>query len=62
AGDFRVLGLAAKRSLAAQLGTTPETLSRSLAKFRAAGMIRVKGAQVTILDADALGRAVHSGE
>ena len=51
-----------KRSLAAQLGTTPETLSRSLAKFRAAGFIRVQGAQVTILNADALRHAVHSGE
>ncbi|MFP3937541.1 MAG: Crp/Fnr family transcriptional regulator [Phycisphaerae bacterium] len=45
-----------KRQLASQLGTTPETLSRSLGKLSDAGYIQVKGRTVTIHDADALRR------
>jgi len=43
-----------KRELAAQIGTIPETLSRSLAKLRRAGWISVDGRRIRILDAEAL--------
>lgn len=38
-----------KRVLAAEMGTTSETLSRTLAKFRDAGWISVKGREISIL-------------
>lgn len=38
-----------KRVLAAELGTISETFSRTLAKFRAQGLIRVKGTTITVL-------------
>ena len=38
-----------KRVLAAELGTVSETFSRTLAKFRAQGLISVKGKTVTVL-------------
>lgn len=45
----------AKQDVAAYLGTTPETLSRRLAAFAAAGIIELRGRRdVTILDIDAL--------
>jgi CRP/FNR family transcriptional regulator len=37
-----------KRVLAAELGTTAETLSRTLAHFRESGLITVRGAVVTV--------------
>lgn len=40
----------AKRVLASQLGVTSETLSRTLAKFREEGLIRVDGPQIEITD------------
>ena len=43
-----------KRELAAQIGTIAATLSRALKKLKASGMIDVKGAEITILDPDAL--------
>ena len=43
-----------KRELAAQIGTIAETLSRALRKLKASGMIDVDGAEITILDPDAL--------
>jgi CRP/FNR family transcriptional regulator, dissimilatory nitrate respiration regulator len=39
---------ATKRVLAAELGTVSETLSRTLAKFRAQGLIRVKGRNLIV--------------
>ena len=43
-----------KKQLAAQLGTTPETLSRTLKKFKTAGIIDVQGADITLLNKPAL--------
>jgi CRP/FNR family transcriptional regulator len=43
-----------KRELAAQIGTVPETLSRTLAKMKKQGVIQVKGSQIRVLDMDAL--------
>ena len=43
-----------KRELAAQIGTIAETLSRALKKLKAAGLIDVNGAEITLLDPDAL--------
>lgn len=43
-----------KAVLASQLGTIPETLSRSLAKLMRDGIIQVDGPRITILDADRL--------
>lgn len=52
----------AKRALASELGSTPETLSRTLARFRTLGFIAVRGYKINILDAEGLrrvaGRAV----
>jgi CRP/FNR family transcriptional regulator, dissimilatory nitrate respiration regulator len=39
-----------KRVLAAEMGTTSETLSRTFAKFRDAGWLQVKGKQFTLLN------------
>jgi CRP/FNR family transcriptional regulator len=44
----------AKKDLAEQIGTTPETLSRTLRKFQDDGWITVKGPTIEILDVDAL--------
>ncbi|MCD6640973.1 MAG: Crp/Fnr family transcriptional regulator [Nocardioides sp.] len=44
----------AKKDVATLLGTSPETLSRRLATFEGNGFIRVRGAEVDILDAGAL--------
>jgi len=49
-----------KRELASQIGTAPETLSRALAKLRKSGMIAVKGAQITVRDAEALRELAES--
>lgn len=38
-----------KKILAAELGTTAETFSRTLARFREAGLLRVRGSIVTVL-------------
>ena len=37
-----------KRMLAAELGTTSETLSRTMAKFRDAKLLRITGKQLTV--------------
>jgi len=49
-----------KRQLAAQIGTVAETLSRAFARLKAAGVINVRGAKITILDADALAKAAET--
>ncbi|MCX8107224.1 MAG: Crp/Fnr family transcriptional regulator [Verrucomicrobiae bacterium] len=41
---------ATKRLLAAELGTVSETLSRTLAKFRSRGLIKVHGRVVTVVE------------
>ncbi len=43
-----------KRVLAAEMGTTSETLSRTLAKFREAGWIVVKGREITVLSREGI--------
>jgi CRP-like cAMP-binding protein len=43
-----------KRVLAAELGTSSETLSRTLAKLRDQGLIRVAGKSITVLNPGAL--------
>ena len=48
-----------KRELAAQIGTVAETLSRALAKLKAAGLVGVRGSQIRILDADGLDRVAE---
>ena len=49
-----------KATLAAQIGTVPETLSRTLARMQQRGVILVEGRTVTVLNAKAL-RAVADG-
>jgi len=43
-----------KRVLAAELGTTSETLSRTLAKFRDDGLLKVSGKSITLLNPAAI--------
>ena len=50
-----------KKNLAGQLGVTSETLSRTLARFRDEGLIRVEGPRVHFLNPGGL-RAYTSGE
>jgi CRP/FNR family transcriptional regulator len=50
-----VLGIS-KKVLAGQLGVASETLSRTLARFRDEGLIRVDGRRITLLDTDGLNR------
>lgn len=54
AGEARVELRSTKRTLAAELGTTSETLSRTFARLRAAGLIRVETAAVLVRDAAVL--------
>ena len=56
AGTDTVVLKQTKRELAGQIGTIPETLSRALKKLKTAGMIDVNGAEITLLDPDALAR------
>lgn len=53
-GEVHVELRSTKRTLAAELGTTSETLSRTFARLRAAGLIRVERAAVLVRDGAAL--------
>ncbi|MDO5495329.1 MAG: Crp/Fnr family transcriptional regulator [bacterium] len=44
----------AKKDIASYLGTTPESLSRALARMQNAGIVSVEGERVTVLREDAL--------
>jgi CRP-like cAMP-binding protein len=50
-----------KKVLAGQLGVTSETLSRTFARFREEGILRVTGANIVLLDRPAL-QAYAAGE
>jgi CRP/FNR family transcriptional regulator len=50
-----------KRQLAAQIGTAPETLSRALARLKAAGFLEVRGSEITIIDPAGLKDAAEAG-
>ncbi len=54
AGTDRIKLTQSKRQIAAQIGTVAETLSRAFGKLKAAGLIRVKGAEITIVDRQGL--------
>jgi CRP-like cAMP-binding protein len=51
-----------KRDVAAQLGTTAETLSRTLARLSAAGVIGMQGRSISLLDLTALERLAEPPE
>jgi CRP-like cAMP-binding protein len=50
---------ATKRVLAAELGTSSETLSRTLARLRDDGLIEMSGKSITLLDAETLAGRLH---
>jgi len=50
-----------KRQLAAQIGTVAETLSRTLGKLKAAGLIDVAGSKITIRNAQGLRDLAEKG-
>jgi CRP/FNR family transcriptional regulator len=54
AAEARVELSSTKRTLAAELGTTSETLSRTFARLRTAGLIRVEKSAVLVRDVAAL--------
>jgi CRP-like cAMP-binding protein len=64
--DLKVVGRLvmnqSKRALASELGSSPETFSRTLARFRTLGFIAVRGYKIDVLDSEGLrsmaGRAV----
>lgn len=51
-----------KGELASQIGTVSETLSRTLRKFKEAGLIQVRGRFVKILDRAAVAEVAERGE
>jgi CRP/FNR family transcriptional regulator len=57
AGQVRPAGT--KQQLAAELGITPETLSRSLGRLRERKLIRIEGRRIAILDREGLERAAR---
>ena len=50
-----------KGQLASLLGTIPETLSRILARMNRQGLIRLRGAQILILDRQAIEQIASEG-
>ena len=54
AREGRVRLAAPKQVIASRLGITPETLSRTLARLRDEGLVRVEGDTVDLVDTDAL--------
>jgi CRP/FNR family transcriptional regulator len=50
-----------KRDLAGQIGTVAETLSRALGRLKAAGLVQVRGRQITILDPQGLEKLAGQG-
>jgi len=60
-GDREVRLKVTKGQLAEMLGTSPETISRSLARMSSMGLLEVKGARVKILDPDTLEELAHKG-
>jgi CRP/FNR family transcriptional regulator len=62
-GDARAAELdVSKGQLASLLGTIPETLSRILTKMNRQGLIRSRGAQITILDRPGLDAIASEGK
>ncbi|OGP85223.1 MAG: transcriptional regulator [Deltaproteobacteria bacterium RBG_16_58_17] len=62
-GDARAAELdVSKGQLASLLGTIPETLSRILTKMNRRGLIRSRGAQITILDRPGLDAIAFEGK
>jgi CRP-like cAMP-binding protein len=58
-GEARLHLPAAKKLIAARLGMTKETLSRSLHELAAAGLVEVAGREVALLDRAGLARAAR---
>jgi len=48
-----------KRMLAAELGTSSETLSRTFARLRDAGLLKIRGQELHLTDTDALRARFH---
>ena len=55
----RVVLAQAKRALAAELGASPEALSRALARLRHSGCIAVQGCTIDVLDGEGLHRVAR---
>jgi len=59
-GAARVTLPAAKKLIAARLGMTKETFSRALHELAHAGLVRVAGREVVLIDREGLGRAARA--
>ena len=53
-GVGRLVMNQSKRALASELGSSPETFSRTLARFRTLGFIAVRGYKIDVLDSEGL--------
>ncbi|HOK89289.1 MAG TPA: Crp/Fnr family transcriptional regulator [Candidatus Hydrogenedentes bacterium] len=61
-GGKRIRIPGSKATLAAHIGTAPETLSRLLNRFQQEGLIRVEGREIEVLRPDRLRALAESGE